>query len=442
MKHLLAITIFLVKLALLGAVVAWFLMYPGTVKIDWQGTTVETGVGTAAAVILVFAFLFGLVYHGWRTMLGWPKLWRERRQLKLMTLGYRAIDKGLLAIASGDATTASKHAKKALSLLPDVATAHLLAAQAAQLNHDDVAADTHLAKLAQHPEGQVFGLRGQINRALSRQDRTEAIRLARLAYVEQSEQPWIIDTNVQLEARARNWIQVEKILKKAVTLKTAESVRWQKDLAAALLAQSDAMKEAGDLEAALDCAREALKRQAGWTPAVLRVAELWHKKGYKRRAQKTLSEAWETNPHPDLLKLWVAVSAGERENGMMDRVDKLVGVNPDCYESAFAMAEASYKSMLWGVARQHAERALSYRADRAAFRLMAEIERGDGNDAKRIQSWLEKAAEAMPEKQWLCSITQMRFDMWQALNHQLDFNTIQWEAPATVSPSAALLPAA
>ncbi len=442
MRRFFSILFWLVKIALVAAAVAWFLLHPGTVEIEWQGMTVETSVGFAALVVFSAALVFGVFYHGWRTLLGWPKLWRKQRQIKMMELGYHAVNKGLLAIASGDAATAAKQSKKALALLPDVAMAHLLAAQAAQLNHDEIAADTHLAKLAQHPDGQVFGLRGQVNRALQRQDRTEALRLVRLAYAQQNDQPWIIDTNVQLEARFRNWVQVEKILRKSVNLKSAEAVRWQKDLAAALLAQSDELRDKGDLEAALDCARDARKRQSDWTPAALRTAELWHKKGYRRRAQKTLTEAWEAAPHPDLVRAWNAVSAGERDNGAMDRVEKLVGANPDCYEAAFAMAEASYKSMLWGVARQHGERAIAYRPDRAAYRLMAEIERGDSNDAKKIQSWLEKAAEAEAEKQWLCTVTQMRFDTWAPLNHQLDFNTIRWEQPAALAPSAALLPAA
>jgi HemY protein len=432
MRRFLIIMGWVIKLSILGGLAFWLYLYPGTIKIEWHDKLIETSTSFAVAVGLVVLFLFGVIYHGWRTILGWPRLWRRQRELKRKEVGYKSLNKGLLAVAAGDTITATKNSRKAVELLPDLALSHLLAAQAAQLANDEVTADTHLAILAQHPEGQVFGMRGQITRSLQRQDRTEALRLVRLAYSQQPQQPWIIDTAVQLEARHRNWLQAEKILRQAIRLGTTETARWEKTLAAVLAALSDEYLQKNDIEPALECARQAHKYADAWTPASLRIAELWHRKAYRRRAQKALIAAWERTPHPELVATWLYVSGAERALDRTAIVEKLVSSNPDNNEAAYAMAQAYYTAGLWGVARQHAQRAIEYRPDRATFRLMADIEQSDTNNPKKVRDWLDKASDAPLEPQWQCGVTGELFANWQPLNSHQDFNTIIWQTPVHV----------
>lgn len=431
MRGFLSFVVFLAKLALLGAIVAWFLLHPGRINITWNGVVIETSVGFAAILFSGCLFVFAFLYHGWRTVLSLPRRLRAHRAMAMTERGNAALYAGLLAMAAGDGRMAARHAKKAAALLPGIAMTHVLAAQAAQLNGDEATADHHLGLLAAHPDGTIFGLRGQIMRALQRDDKTEATRLARDAYGRDSEQPWVIDMLVQLEARQKNWTAVEKILRRAITLKAPEAPRWQGDLAAALLALSDDWKHKGDLDAALDCARDALKRRPGFVPAAIRVAHIWHARGYRRRAHTTLRDAWASAPHPDIVRAWKTLMvAGADDDSMLERVEKLVSVNPDNAEAATAMAEASYASLLWGLARQHGERALGFRADRHVLRLMADIERADTNDTAKIEHWLQRAADAPPAPQWVCRNTNLPFAAWQPLNHQLDFNSIVWDVPS------------
>ncbi|MDB5478931.1 MAG: hypothetical protein JWM96_1426, partial [Alphaproteobacteria bacterium] len=98
-------------------------------------------------------------------------------------------------------------------------------------------------------------------------------------------------------------------------------------------------------------------------------------------------------------------------------------------DSAMALARASYTAQLWGVARQLAQKAIDYRPDRAAFRLMADIEQADRGEPKKIRAWLDKAGDAPPEPQWQCLVTAEIFQSWQVLNRQSDFNTIEWQTP-------------
>lgn len=433
MRRFFSVLFLLIKLALLAAIAFWVYLHPGDIRINWEGMVIKTSVGFAVFVLSIVTFVFALVYHGWRTILGWPRLWRRQRHIKSMELGYKALNKGLLAIAGNDTPTAAKQAKKALHLLPDSALTHLLVAQAAQLSGDEVTADTHLAKLAQHPDGQLFGLRGQLTRAMQRNDHTEALRLSRLAYTQQPTQPWIIDAAVQLEARQHNWLQAEKILRQAISLDSDEKQRWKRDLGATLLALSDDAKQKNDLEAALECAKEALKKNPGWTPAALRVADLWKRKAYRRRAQKVLQSAWAIAPHPELVTAWLNLAGNERSVDSASSLEKLISENPHNAESALAMAEVYRQAGLWGIARQQALKALNYRADRIVYRLLADIEQGDTNDTKKIRSWLEKAADAPSEPQWICNLTHEHYDTWQALNRQNNFDTIEWnKAPQAV----------
>ena len=356
-------------------------------------------------------------------------MWRKQRQIKAQELGYKSLNRGLLAVASGDAVTAAKNARKAVALLPDVALSHLLAAQSAQLNKDEVAADTHLAILMQHPEGQVFGMRGQLARALQRQDKTEALRLSRLAYSQQPNQPWVIDTALNLETAQRNWLQAEKILRQAIKAGGPETGEYQRHLSAVLVALSDDYLSRQDVDAALECARQAKKLTPGWTPAAVRVAELWHRKAYRRRAQKALISAWEITPHPELVAAWLKISGAERALDRTAIVEKLVASNPDNREAAYAMAQASFTAGLFGVARTHALRAIEYRPDRAAYALMADIEQEDSKNPRKIRDWLDHAATAPREPHWQCRQTAEIFPAWQVLNRQDAFDTIHWQTP-------------
>lgn len=429
MRRFFSILGWIIKAALILAAAFWLYLYPGKIQIDWQGRTIETSTSFAALVAFIVLITFAVIYHGWRLLLGWPRLWRKQRQIKAQELGYKSLNKGLLAVAAGDGITASKNARKAVALLPDVALTHLLAAQAAQLNNDEITADTHLAILTQHPEGQVFGLRGQLTRAMQREDRTEALRLVRLAYSQQPQQPWVIDTTLQLEARNQNWLQAEKILRQAIKLGGPDIEKYQHNLAAVLVALSDEYRARNDVEAALECARQAKKLYAGWAPATIRVAELWQRKGYRRRAQKALISAWEVTPHPELVATWLQVSGAERALDRTAIVEKLIASNPDNRESAFAMAQAYFTAGLWGVARTHAMRAIDYRPDRAAYRLMADIEQEDTKNSKKVRDWLDKAGDAPHEPQWQCVLTSEIFPSWQPLNRHQDFNTLHWQTP-------------
>lgn len=429
----------LLKLVLLLAVAAWLYAYPGTLEMEWQGRTVTTSTGFAGIVLLLLILLVATLYHWWRVLLALPRDWKKRRRLRSLELGYGALNKGLLSVAAGDSVTAEKFAKKALNALPDLALSHLLAAQAAQLRGDDVSADTHLAVLAQHPEGQLFGLRGQLGRAVQRDDQTEALRLARLAYQRQSTQPWAIDTLVQMEARSQHWTQVEKILRQAVRLGSENRTRWQKDLAAVLLASSDDAAQKQDIDAALECARDALKNVPYWTPAVIRAAQLWSRKTYRRRAQKTIQHAWENAPHPELVTAWLQITGAAQATDISASVARLVAANPDCYDAAMAMARASHQAGLWGVARQHALRAIEYRPDRDAYRLMAEIEQADTHLSSAVRGWMDKAADAPASPEWQCILTGDIFPHWQVLNARQDFNTIQWQTPIVMQKKDNLL---
>lgn len=443
MRRLYWTFILFVKVALITAAAIWLYIHPGKISIEWQGFTIRTSVFFAVSALAIGGFIFAVIYHWWRRILAWPAQWRKQRQMKSLELGYNALNKGLLAVAAADGYNASKQAKKAVDLLPDVALSHLLAAQAAQLRDDSITADTHLAILAQHPDGQLFGLRGQLSRALQRQDRTEALRLARLAYAQQPQQPWVIDTTTQIEARQKNWVQAEKILRQALRLGGSETAKWEKDLASVLIALSDNGLAANDADDALACARDALKYAPNWTPAVTRLSELWQRKAYRRRAQKVLVNAWENAPHPELVTAWLQISGGERAVDRTALVEKLVSNNADNVEAAMAMAQAYLSAGLWGVARQHATRAISYRPDRAAYRLMADIEQADTGNTQKVRGWLEKAADAPLEPQWHCPVTHTTYAHWQPLNNQHDFNTIVWQTPlasSTEAETVSLLP--
>ncbi|HEY1095852.1 MAG TPA: heme biosynthesis HemY N-terminal domain-containing protein [Alphaproteobacteria bacterium] len=375
------------KITLLAALLFWLAMQPGTVDIKWHGYDITIRFGVAAIILVAGLLLFGWLFHVWRRLVALPGSFRQQRQWHKLQNGYQAVERGLLALYLQNYSQATRQAKEAIHLLPRHGLTHYLAAEAARRQGDLVTAQNHYHALQQTDDGEALGIYGQLSLALQREDKIQSVLYARQLLHKTGLNPYTVDTLTTLEIEQGNLTEAEKILRQAIAAKIGDQTSLRSKLAEVLLALSERALKQQDYNAALECAREALKWHPGSVDAAQQTALLWQQRAYKRRAEKTILNTYEVNPHPGLVQVWLQIHGAEKAIDQIALVERLTRENPDSPVSHIAMAEANRKAGLWGVARKHAMRAEEIAPGKQIYQLLAEIERGDSNDPAKIRHW-------------------------------------------------------
>ena len=127
---------FILRLAIVVAVVIWLVAQPGTAHVEWHNYIIETTAAFLAFVLAAVAVVLYLLYRGWRFIVDGPRLWRIQNKLNKQQKGQALLTQGLAAIAAGNAAEAGKLAVGARRLLGVTTATRLLQAQAAQLAGD------------------------------------------------------------------------------------------------------------------------------------------------------------------------------------------------------------------------------------------------------------------------------------------------------------------
>ena len=126
--------------------------------------------------------------------------------------GFNALSDGLLALASGEGTTALTKASKAEKYLKRPELTNVLLAQAAELSGDLKKANETYKSLIQNPKTRFVGLRGILKQKLAEGQTEVAIKLAKEAF---NIKPAHIETQdilLQLQAESGDWRGARKTL--------------------------------------------------------------------------------------------------------------------------------------------------------------------------------------------------------------------------------------
>jgi HemY protein len=450
----------LIVIAVLVAVAVFIADQPGRVSILWQGWRVETSVAVlivgTLAVAVAAAVFFGLV----RRLIGGPRAFLRARRERRRRDGYRALTQGMVAVAAGDAEEAQRYARKADVLLAEPPLTLLLSAQAAQLNGDEDAARKYFAAMLNRPETEFLGLRGLLTQALRRGEEATALRLAERAHTMRPKTPWVLTNLLELQVRAGEWQNAQATLAEAIKAKLVPGATGRHHQAALLLAQSRAAGD--DAAAALSLAGEAQDLAPDFAPAAARRAQLLQRAGNQHKAAKAIETAWRRAPHPLLAEIYGALFADEPPLSRVKRGERLAALNPDHVESRLVVAQAALAAQLWGEARRQLTAIVSPPGDASPggdarpaariCRLMAALEEAEHGDGAAARVWLARAAEAPPDKLWICNSCGAESRDWQPLCPRCRaFDSLAWEVPTRAVPSlpeypsdrpVALLPAA
>jgi len=383
--------------------VVWVTDNPGHVSLNWGGWHIQTSAGVMVGAVAILTVLVALVYRFWLFLTRVPGriggALKERRSQK----GYKALTKGMVAVAAGDAEEAQSQVKKADGLLGEPPLTLLLKAQAAQLNGDEGAAETFFKTMLKDPEMEFLGLRGLLNQAMKRGDDVKALELARRAQGLKPKSEWMADALFELEAKNGHWLEANAALTQADKLKATPKTQSQHRQAVTLLGQSLNAEKSSNMRDALKLAQKAVSNDPNFTPAVLRLAQLYVRDGSERKARNVIEKVWAIAPHPDFIAVYFEASKAKDALKKVAASEKLLLLNPSSPDANIAIAMATLDAKIWGKARTHLQAALNQgRYTRTVCTLMARLEGEDRGDEKQMREWLTKAASAAADPAWVC----------------------------------------
>ena len=430
----------IVGLAVWGAVL--LADHPGAVTLQWSGWRVDTSFAVLLVIVAVIAALTALLYRLWLFFRRAPARLKWAWQAKRRQKGYRALTRGMVAVAAGDAEEARRQARRADVLLDEPPLTMLVSAQAAQMNGDDKAAEKFFTAMTGRPETEFLGVRGLMTQAMKRGDTSDALGLARRAYRMQPKSAWVAARMFDLQARKGLWLDARVTcddLARHRLIDDAEARRRKAVLNYQLGVEAERASAQGDAqEDAIEYLREARKQAPDFTPAVVALARLWSARGKHRKAAAIIEDAWAADPHPDLVEPYLTARQAASAIDRVRATQRLAKRHPDHIESLIALARASLEARLWGEARRYLESAAATRPPARVCRMMAELEESETGDGMRAREWLMRASLAGADPAWVCDDCGNTVAAWSALCGKCGaFDGFVWRVP----PSVIALPA-
>ncbi|MBL8670538.1 MAG: heme biosynthesis protein HemY [Alphaproteobacteria bacterium] len=440
---------FILQAGLVVAAVVWLADQPGTVAIEWLGWRIDTSVGM---MLLALALAAGAAWGALRALsalLSAPSDMLSWRRSTRMQKGYRALTRGMVAIAAGDPVDATKQAKVAQDLLRDDPLALLLAAEAAQLSGDGEVARKHFGSMLDEPDTEFLGVRGLLVQALRAGDETEALALARRAVALRPRTAWALRVLLDLQARAGQWIEAGETLQVAAREHALDAAAARRKRALLLFMRGAEAERSGHALDARQLLREAVTHDPALVPALTKLAALYADEGRFRASVKLLERAWTETPAVEIAQAYLKARArgrgflGTKLDGdggaaikFAERLEKL---RPDHPESMLAVAEAALLHGDHVLARRKLDAAQATQVPPSArlCRLMAQIEGAPGGNAANVRRWLERAADASAPV-WTCTACGALADRWApTCGTCRSFDTLRRHEPHAVADERA-----
>jgi len=392
---------FLIVAALLLAL-AWVVGgLPGDVTAQAGEYTISTSTPAALLLLFLIAALFVIVLRVLGGIGRVPKNVAARRRTRRVVAGDIATQRGLVAVAAGDAAAAKAEAGRASKLLGETAVVLWLRAEAAKLSGDAAGARAAFAALAAHKEMRFLGHRGLAEASMVEADHEAAGRHAANAEDAYPGAAWTRQQRLALALKARDYT-------------TALGLTREKNEVAALAVAAGA--EAISPREKLNFAQMALKAVPDFAPAVVEAAQALRDLGKVRAARKAVLSAWRATPHPMLAEAWFAPGAAPLARAQ-DAME-LAAAKPGHVESELVLAQTALDAGLVAEAKRHADAAIATGAD-------------DGR-AQGILDALEGGPRTPGRSAWICEACHTTAPGWAALCPACAKpGTLRWRLPGT-----------
>lgn len=421
------------KIAAAVVAFAWVVENPGTITIDWLGYNAELHIGVFILFVMLITVLGIILYSLIKGMMDMPKNMARYRDMTNREKAMKSLTVGLSAVAAGDEKAALYQSRRARNLCREGdGLAHLLEAQAARLNGDELGAARAFMALMDNKDSEFLGVRGLLQSALDHGDHDGALELGHRALTMQPKKAWLLKIVYDLEIKNKNWENARKILYRAEKAGAIAVNKANSDRVAMLLAQAQDAKNKGQEEVYFRAVNKAYKIDARFIPTVLALGDLYLERKKRKAVVALVEKTWRITPHPGLVDLWRRAMPTPNKNDGMAEVrwfERLVALKPDSVEGLQALASVLIAQGLWGEARKALAAAENIRPNVCLYKLWARLEERATHDDLAVRAWLEKAADAPRERVWVCSETGRIYDVWTPVSDQRLFNTIIWDFP-------------
>jgi HemY protein len=328
--------------AIILAFVWWIAELPGTVTADAGPYVIQTGTPIAILLVALLALLFTILFRvigGIRSTPAGVSAWRGGRARRL---GQTATERGIVALAAGDAKAASAEAARAKKLLGETPLVLLLTAESARLAGDGKTAAAAFTKLTTIKDMAFLGHRGLLRHHSAAGDHATAETHALAAEDAYPGATWTRGERLALALKKQDWraaLRLTKTPNEVAAIATAASA------------------DAPDQTTALSYAKQAVKAAPNLAPAVIAYAKALRAKGKNRAAKKILANGWVAAPHPLIAASYLAPVTDPIER--VQAASELAAAKPGDGESELLLAETSLKAKLTGEARRHALAAIN-----------------------------------------------------------------------------------
>jgi HemY protein len=421
--------LFLAALALAAYGLTWLAENPGQVALTWRGVEYDVSLMVALGVVAGLAILLSLAWGIIRFVFRLPSLVSLAAKARRREKGYAALSRGMVAVGSGDARAASRHAAEARKALGDEPLAKLLRAQAAQLAGDRAGAAAAFREMLDHPQTHALGLRGLHIEARRSGDHEAALQYAMRAH-RHAALPWAGQAVLDDRATHGDWAGALAIVESNAAAKLIDKPtanRWRAVLETAM-AQQLAERDA---KAALALAQEACALAPGLVPAAALCGRLTAVHGDYRRASKIIEAAYRQTPHPDLAAVYLRLRPGDSAADRLSRARALARLAPFDSESQIAVGRAALEARDLAAARAAlapllAPGAPNGRPSARVCLLMADVEEAAGAEGA-TREWLARAARAPRDRAWVAD--GVISDRWAPVSPSGALDAFVWRTP-------------
>jgi HemY protein len=389
---------YLAIVALLAFGAVWLAERPGDVVITWQGHRLETSVMVLTAAAAALAAAAVLFWSTLRAIVRSPAALARWRAERRRERGYRALSQGLVAVGSGNAGAARRHAEEAARAAPGEPLTLLLAAQAAQLSGDRDSASRTFERMTGRDDTRLLGLHGLYIEARRRNDGAGARLYAEEAARHAAVPPWAGQAVLELCCGEGDWAGALERLERNMKAGLLDKSLWRRQRAVLLTAQAIAAEDL-DRDRAKALAQEAVKLAPDLVPAAAMAGRMLGEAGDLRRASRVIEGAWTANPHPDLAAAYAHLRPGDSARERLARIRALAAkAPPGDLEAAVAVAHAAIDARELAVAREALASRLGEPTRRVAA-LMAMLEEMQGDEG-RAREWMARAVNARRDPAW------------------------------------------
>ena len=385
--------IFLLWIVFLAGAITYFASLDSRIIGEAFGFKIDGPSGLITGGLFFLFVLAIYVTHKVKDILAWPAKIRAREAAAQRARGVAALTRGLEAVAVGDASAASHHAKIARRHLDDMALTRLLTAQAAQISGDEIAAKESFSAMLEAPETEFLGLKGLYLQAIAKNDTNAARGFAERAFRLRPNARWAFDSVVELGLERGAWSETRQTIEKARKDNLIDAQKADRAIAALTTADAYATFLSGETDAALKEVETALKLAKGFTPAVVLAAKLSVENGKPGKAAKAIEVAFATDAHPALIRLYDKLYTDQPSEKRAELLRKLAEKNSDTREATLLRARANNLLADWAEAISTLEPLMTGAPTAAEYTLMAAAAAGmQGEEIGR--GWLERAATA------------------------------------------------